>query len=107
MKRQTWLQWLRECTKDPHSLTRLAPRSLGALTGQDTRALEAISACWQLYAGSDEAGQAAALRAARALLPALQPQCHRFAFELIAFALDWPDRERLWKLVGGDDKGRG
>jgi hypothetical protein len=66
-------------------------------------ALGAISACWELYSNSDEAGQLAALAAVRALLPALQPQCRPFARELIAFSLDWSDRERLWPQVEPGD----
>lgn len=98
MARQTWDQWLRACQRDPSTPARM-PRSLGALTGQDARALAAISACWELYSNSDEAGANAALDAIRRLLPALQPQCHVFARELIAFSLDWSDRARLWPLV--------
>lgn len=104
MSRQNWQQWLRACSKDPGSPIQLpklgnSGSSLGMPTGQDTRALAAISACWDLYAGSDADGQAGALDAVRALLPALQPQCHAFARELIAFSLDWFDRERLWDRV--------
>jgi hypothetical protein len=29
----------------------------------------------------------------------MQPKCRFFARELIAFVLDWGDRERLWPLV--------
>jgi hypothetical protein len=72
---------------------------MGAITGQDRRVLSAISECWGLYASSDNAGQSAALAAVRVLLPAMQLQCYPFARELIAFTLDWPDRERLWPLV--------
>jgi len=69
------------------------------LTGQDARALEAVSACWQLYALADRAGQHNALLAIGALVRAMQPQCRPFARELIAFSLDWSDRDRLWPLV--------
>ena len=96
--KQTWDRWLRECLRAPSSPTRM-PDSLGVLTGQDARALTAISACWELYSSSDDAGQQAALDAVRGLLPALQPQCRTFARELIAFSLDWSDRARLWPLV--------
>jgi len=73
--------------------------SLGALTGQDTRALEAVAACWELYASSDGDGQRGALAAVRALLPAMQVHVRPFARELIARSLDWHDRPRLWSLV--------
>ena len=98
MKTPTWDKWLKTCMKDPTSPYR-GPASLAMLTGQDSRALSAISRCWELYSNSDAAGQAAALAAVRVLLAALQPQCHVFARELIPFALDWSDRERLWPLV--------
>lgn len=97
-REQRWDQWIRACAKDPHSPARF-PGSLGMLTGQDARALEAISCCWELYAGGDAAGEKAAIEAIRALLPALQPQCRQFARELIAFSLDWSDRDRLWPVV--------
>ena len=35
----------------------------------------------------------------RVQLPGKQPQCRPFARELIAFAGDWPDRDKLWPLV--------
>jgi hypothetical protein len=72
---------------------------LGALTGQDARALGAIAECWALYAAGYAAAERAALAAVRSLLPAVQPQCRTFARELIAFSMDWTDRDRLWKLV--------
>lgn len=93
-----WLKWLRACSKDPGSPIRLETR-LAALTGQDMRALGAIAYCWHLYASSDQAGGIGSLQAVQALLPALQPQCHCFARELVAQALDWNDRGRLWRIV--------
>jgi hypothetical protein len=93
-----WRAWLRACSKDPLTRAQL-PGSLAMLTGQDTRALDAIAACWVLYASSDDDGAAGALTAVRALLPALQPQCRGFARELIAWAMDWSDRAKLWPLV--------
>ena len=97
-----WLAWLRACSRDESSSKRLRlPAPLGAITGQDARALGAIAACWALYASGDDDGQRSALAAVRALLPALQPQCSGFARELIAQALDWNDRERIWPLVAG------
>jgi hypothetical protein len=99
VKPANWLVWLRLNTKDPNSPTGLKPGVLGALTGQDVRALSAIAECWEMYASGDDAGRAAALAAVRALLPAVQPSCHRFARELIARSLDWDDRAKLWPLV--------
>jgi hypothetical protein len=97
--KQNWQAWLRACSKNPNSPAKLAPGALGALTGQDARALAAIAACWELYAGSDDDGQRAAIAAVRHLLPAVQYKNHLFARELIAFALDWSDRDRIWRLV--------
>lgn len=73
--------------------------SLAPLTGQDRRALAAIDACWQLLAMSDEDGRAGGIEAVKALLPALQEKCWPLARELIARAMDWSDRDRLWPLV--------
>lgn len=72
---------------------------LGALTGQDSRALNAIVHAWELYACSDEEGQRGALAAVSALLPAMQPHTRDLAREAIAYVLDWGDRDRLWPLV--------
>lgn len=99
MKKQSWRQWARACAKDPSSPSELGSQSLGMLTGQDTRALDAIVSCWELYACSDEDGQRGALAAVRMLLPAMQATTRWMARELIPFALDWNDRERLWPLV--------
>lgn len=96
-----WLSWLRACSRDAGSPIRL-PGPLGMLTGQDCRALGAVAYCWHLYASSDDDGAHGALEAVRALLPAMQPQCRPFARELIAQALDWKERERLWSLVRPD-----
>lgn len=99
VKGQTWQSWARACAKDPESPSLLKKGSLAALTSQDMRACSAIVACFELYAGSDLDGQQGALEAVRALLPAMQPSTRWIARELIPFALDWADRERLWPLV--------
>lgn len=69
---------------------------LGILTGTDYRALEAIDRCWELYSytRTDDV-----LEAIRLLLRELQPKCWHLARELIAKAMDWSDRGRLWPLV--------
>lgn len=72
---------------------------LGMLTGQDRRALLAIAACWELYASADYLGQKAAVAGVRNLLEGMQLKCRPLAKELIAFALDWGDRDRLWAEV--------
>jgi len=96
MKKQTWQQWARACIRDPNSPSRIRQVHLSALTGQDTRAVTAVVDCWELYALSDEVGQRAALAAVVLLLPAMQEPARELARELIAFVLDWDDRERVW-----------
>lgn len=99
MAKQTWQSWVRACTKEPGNPIRAGKGVLGMLTGQDTRAMEAVVACYELYANSDEDGQRVALEAARHLLLGMQPKCRFLARELVAFILDWPDRDRIWALV--------
>lgn len=96
-KPESPIKWLRRRAKEG------AVAHLGMLTGQDTRALEAIAASWDLYASGDAHAERAALEAVRHLLLALQPQCRHFARELIARSMDWDDRARLWRLVAPDD----
>jgi len=96
-----WLKWLRAVSKGGTPAGPLP--SLAVLTGQDTRALNAIAGCWQLLAYCDEDGQEAALAAVRMLLPALQRSAWPFARELIAWALDWSDRDRIWQDVLDED----
>lgn len=96
---ENWREWLVDCSEDPSSPAKIPPGSLGAITGQDARALGAIDACWNLLAYCDETGVRAVLAAVRALLPAVQPQCRFFARELIARNLDWSDRARYWPKV--------
>jgi hypothetical protein len=98
-RKQTWQQWARAVGKEPGGSSALGRNALAALTGQDTRALNAIVAALELYACGDEDGQRGALAAVRALLPAMQESTRWIARELIPFALNWEDRERLWPLV--------
>lgn len=102
-QKQTWQKWARACAKDPESHSNLFRGSLAALTGQDTRALNAIVAAFELYVNSDDDGQRGALAAVRALLPAMQPSTRWIAKELIPFVLDWSHRDTLWPLVAGAD----
>lgn len=96
-----WKAWIRACVKDPNSPINLprVPRPLAPLTGQDTRTLDAIVACWELYFSGDYDAEHGALAAVRALLPALQPSTRVFARELIPFCGDWDHREKIWPLV--------
>jgi hypothetical protein len=76
---------------------------LGVLTGQDTRALLAIAACWRLYFGGDENGQLAALLAVRFLLRGMQSKAWHLAKALIPWVGDWSDEGPVWsRLVDGD-----
>lgn len=97
-----WLAWLRGCQQqakgNPHHPFE-AKGPLGAITGQDARALHAFAACAQLWAASDDDGRRGALHAMRSLLPAMQVCCWPFARELIAQQREWTDRDPLWMQV--------
>lgn len=95
-----WKKWLRLCAGDPSCPAEL-PGPLGMLTGQDERALDAIAASWQLYAAGDDVAREAVLLAMPHLIACMQPKCRPFARELIAWAMDWDDRDRLWQWVTG------
>ena len=103
-RKQSWQAWARACAADPSSPSNIGRHSLAALTGQDVRALNAIVACWELYAAGDGDAQRGALAAVRALLPAMQGSTRWIAKELIPYALDWSDRERLWLMVTDEER---
>lgn len=71
---------------------------LAPLTGTDTKALLAIAYCWRLYAYTRSPG---VLDAIRNLLREMQPKCAPLTRDLIAWAMDWSDREKLWPIVWG------
>lgn len=98
-KKVTWLQWARAVAADPHSPSRIEPRMLGALTGQDMRVLSAVAACWQLYSNADNAGRRGAIVAVYALMPAMSQQARFVAREIIPFALDWSFRDTVWAQI--------
>jgi hypothetical protein len=98
MTKRNWKTWLRAQTRSANG------EGVRGWPTEIARTLEAIAHCWELYAASDRAGQGAALAAVRALLPAMQLKCRPLARELIAFALDWSDRERLWAEVCTHDR---
>lgn len=83
------LRWLRANGHD-----------LGALTGTDHLALEAIDRCWALYAHTR---YDAVLDAIALLLCGMQPNTRYLGRELIARAMDWGDRDRLWPRVTGQE----
>ena len=102
MKEQTWQQWARLCAKDPDSPSKIKKGSLAALTGTDVRALDAFVPCIKLsaYCADDRLIYAASL-----LVRTMQPSTRWVARELIAFVLDWDDRERLWaRIVNSNPK---
>jgi hypothetical protein len=68
---------------------------LGPLTGTDHRALAAIAACWDLYSVCREP---CVLDAVTSLTDLMQEKTKPLARELIAWAMDWDDRERLWPM---------
>lgn len=110
---ENWLGWLRTCQKGPQNECpncQIRSVPLGMITGTDARVLRAIASLWALcgYYPDDPCHQAA-LQGIRALLPCMQEKCWPFARELIAQALDWHMRDRLWPLVlpGGKAPGRG
>lgn len=72
---------------------------LAGLTGQDARALAAVAHCWELYSVADDAGQHAVIDAVGALLAGMQRKYRPLAFELVAHAMDWSDRDRLRQIV--------
>jgi hypothetical protein len=96
VKKQSWQQWARVCAADPSSPSLLKKGSLAALTGTDIRVLDAFVPCLSLYAHT---GDEHVLGAAQIVLDEMQPHTLWIAKELIAFVLDWPDRERLWPRV--------
>lgn len=93
------LKWLRACARDPQSPSGLTRDDLAALTGTDSRVLVATAHCWAVFAHSSYDGQAATIMAIRVLIPLMQPHTRHVAKQLIAWALDWSDRDRLWKRV--------
>lgn len=95
------IAWLRACARDKNSPAELLRDSsqLGQLTGQDIQALRAIGHCWNLYASGDAAAREASLLAVRNLVATMQAKCRPVARELIAYALDWSDRDELWAAV--------
>lgn len=96
MKNQTWQQWVRAVAKDPNTPSKLRKDSLASLTGTDVKVLDGIVACWFVYAHT---GDEMALEAIRRLLPMMQESTRWIARELIPFAMDWGDRERIWPRV--------
>lgn len=90
-----WLASLRDRPEDQVHRLDLAP-----LTGTDTKALIAIAYAWQLFAYTRST---AVLNAIRCLLSEMQRSTAPLTRDLIAWAMDWSDRDRYWPLVWGED----
>lgn len=70
---------------------------LAGVTGSERRALLAIAWLWELYSVSSSPQDV--LASVRAVLPCVQSKHHPLVRELIARAMDWSDRDRLWPKV--------
>ncbi len=88
-----WLASLRDDSSVPTRKLNLAP-----LTGTDTKALIAIAYCWQLFAYTRSPS---VLHAIQNLLSEMQESTAPLTRDLIAWAMDWSDRERYWPVVWG------
>jgi hypothetical protein len=97
MAKQSWQQWVRSVERDPNTPSKLRKGSLAALTGPDVRVLDAFVACLKLHCYCDN--PRVALAAARLLLGEMQESTRWIARELIPFAMNWEDRERLWPYL--------
>lgn len=80
-----WYRWLRA---NGHNVA--------ALTGTDVKTLGAIAGCWQLYSYERSARTP---HAVAFLVVSMQPKTRPLARELIAWAMDWNDREPVWRAV--------
>lgn len=89
------LRWL---TLDHRNRTHRA--ELGALTGQDRRALATFVHGLELFATADEAGQICALTAMRAAVIAMQEKTQYIAKRCIPHVLDWHDEKHIWAKIG-------
>lgn len=98
-KRPAWAIWLRGYERGVPNPALGAIPDLAGLTGQDTRALAAVAACWELYFASDGDGRDAAILSIAALLVAMQAKYVPLARALIPFAGDWSHIEEAWSAV--------
>jgi hypothetical protein len=88
-----------ENDEDPFVWLRANGHDLGPVSGQDRRALRVVAYAWELYAMGDSDATRAALDVMPFLLGAMQRKCWPLARELIARAMDWDDRDRIWPKV--------
>jgi len=80
--------WLRE---------NLGKETMGALTGTDTRALNAAKEILELYSYT---GSEVLLYAFAKVVCEMQPSTRWFAYHIIAMVMDWDDRKRIWIRAG-------
>lgn len=86
-------------TAPPFIAHHCGKHSLGALTGQDLRALQAFVHLVELYAVSDAMGRETALRAMSCTVQAAQVSVWPLFKKCIPHVMDWGDEERLWQEV--------
>jgi hypothetical protein len=89
---------------DPESPSRIELAMLSAMNGQDMRMLDAVVACWHVYAYADNAGRRGALVAVSSLLTAMSHTARFIARELIPYALDWSYRDTVWAALDKVDQ---
>lgn len=77
----------------------LGKGALAALTGTDSRALDAAVHIIALYNYCYSKDEGPLLLALRAVVMAMQPQCREFVYHAIAHQMEWNARERLWALA--------
>lgn len=85
-------------TLRPFLVHHLGQHSLGALTGQDARALEAFASRRALRRLGQQ-GRISALRAMSATVQAAQISVWPLFRKAIPCGLDWSDEERLWQEI--------
>lgn len=88
---------MNHATRPEHIRWLLANKhDLGCLTGSDFKALDAIAPLLVLYSYT---GHRLVLRACGLAAAEMQESTRPLAKELIAFVLDWDDRDRLWPQI--------
>lgn len=73
---------------------------LAALTGQDSRALDAIAHLAHLYAAADREGRRAAVSAIGATVEAMQPHLRPLALDALTHATDSTTALGMWAEIG-------
>jgi hypothetical protein len=71
--------------------------SLGALTGTDSKALDAAAHILELHCYG---GNGSELEAFRLVVLHMQPSTRYLAYHAIANVMDWHNREEVWERAG-------